>query len=353
MKNIIYLVLLLSLSFVACQNQATSTAKTLRVEKIDSLSIPASVRALQAISTSEIWFAGSEGVFGHTLDGGQNWQIDSITTNGVAPHFRSLAVTDAAVHLLSIGSPALLYRSTDRGANWEIAYREDHPAAFYDAMQFWDEQYGIAMGDPTDGCLSVIRTEDGGRSWQKVSCSQIPAAVDGEAAFAASNSNLALQPDGKVWMVSGGAAARVYYSEDYGQNWQVYNTPIVAGGEMTGIYSVDFFDTERGIIFGGDWNDKSRNSKNKATTTDGGKTWELISEGADPGYQSCVKYLPGRGAESLMACGIPGLHYSKDSGQTWVRLRKEPYYALSVVDPSTIWLAGQQTITRIDLAGLD
>lgn len=346
MKIFIYLCFLLSL-ISSCQKNEANNPSKISILSLDSLSIPSSIRALQALNENEIWFAGSEGIFGYSQNGGQNWQIDSITTDSIPPHFRALAVTKQAVHLLAIGSPALLYRSTDQGANWEIVYREDHPAAFYDAMHFWDDQYGIAMGDPTDGCLSVIRTEDGGQSWEKVPCSQIPPAVEGEAAFAASNSNLALQPGGKVWMVSGGPAARVYYSDDYGQNWQVYDTPIVFGGQMTGIYTVDFYDDQNGIIFGGDWNDKARNTQNKAITTDGGQSWQLISDGAAPGYQSCVQYLPGSEGQTLISCGIPGIHYSQDGGTSWDTLSTDSYYTLSVADPYMLWLAGNQKITKV------
>ncbi|HKK76897.1 MAG TPA: hypothetical protein VJ953_17605 [Saprospiraceae bacterium] len=348
MKTSIYSLLIFAFCS-ACQKNNTATRGSLGIQTVDSLAVPASVRALQAVSLDEIWFAGSEGVFGHTQDAGQSWRIDSITTDSTAPHFRSLAVTETATHLLSIASPALLFRSTDRGANWKIVYREDHPAAFYDAMQFWDDQYGIAMGDPTDGCLSVIRTEDGGANWEKVPCTQIPTAVEGEAAFAASNSNLALQPGGKVWMVSGGAAARVYFSEDYGQNWQVYNSPIVSGGQMTGIYTVDFYDEQAGIIFGGNWNEKATNRQNKAITTDGGQSWQLISDGSAPGYQSCVKYLPGGEGQQLISCGIPGVHYSLDGGMSWDTLLTESYYTLSVADSHTLWLAGNQKLAKVDL----
>ena len=127
------------------------------------------------------------------------------------------------------------------------------------------------MGDPTDGCLSVIRTKDGGLTWQKISCEQLPAAEQGEAAFAASNSNIALVGD-QAWIVSGGKRARVFHSPDRGDNWSVVDSPIAEGEQMTGIFTVDFYDAQTGIIFGGDWNQKEVNSKNKALSTDGGQS---------------------------------------------------------------------------------
>lgn len=317
------------------------------VENMATYPHPSSIRALKAIDDNTAWFAGSGGVFGYTENGGNSWVVDSIKTDTIVPHFRSIAVTDEAVFLLSIASPALLYRSTDKGKNWSIVYREDHPNAFYDALAFWDNQYGIAMGDPTDGCLSVIRTEDGGQTWSKVSCSKIPAAGEGEAAFAASNSNIALNGQ-TAWIVSGGAKARVYKSDNRGLNWKVFETPIAQGGQMTGIYSVAFLDQQNGIIFGGDWNSKEINAKNKAITRDGGQTWTLLADGQGPGYRSHVKYIPETGNQGIIACGIPGVSYSLDGGTNWINLLDASYYTMDFgSNYKVLWLAGNNKIARI------
>lgn len=337
-----------SLNFLtSCQETTAPSPSTFKVQQIDTFSMSNSIRAIQALDDQSMWFAGSAGIYGFTENGGKNWTLDTLQTDTITPHFRSIAVTSQAVHLLSIGSPALLYRSTDQGKNWSIVYQEDHPSAFYDAMAFWDDKNGIAMGDPTDACLSVIRTEDGGRTWKKVDCANLPTAADGEAAFAASNSNLSLQADGKVWMVSGGKRARVYTSADYGKTWEAFDTPMAEGGQMTGIYSVAFHDAQNGTLFGGDWNDMSINTKNKAQSKDGGRTWELLQDGQGPGYQSCVKYIPGTDGNGLFTCGIPGVNYSLDNGQQWQSLSEQAYYTLSFGNKNVVWLAGSKKIARM------
>ena len=115
------------------------------------------------------------------------------------------------------------------------------PGIFFDSMAFWDDQEGMAMGDATAGCLSVIITRDGGRNWELLGCSNLPDAEvsqDGqkEAAFAASNGNLVLQGD-DVWMATGGVASRIYHSSNRGRDWIARATPIVQGGAMTGMFS--------------------------------------------------------------------------------------------------------------------
>ncbi|MCB0550989.1 MAG: oxidoreductase [Phaeodactylibacter sp.] len=338
----------------SCSSQSETTAgiglpDTLRIQSLDTFPIPSSIRALEVLNDSTAWFAGSGGVYGYTEDGGRHWTVDSLLADSVRPHFRSIAVTEEAVFLLSIASPALLYRSEDKGESWQAVYREDHPAVFYDALAFWDDKAGIAMGDPIDGCLSVLLTRDGGRSWRKLPCSQLPPAEEGEAAFAASNSNIALYGH-HAWMVSGGKRARVFHTPDRGASWEVFSTPFIEGEQMTGIFSVDFYDEKQGVIFGGDWNRKEMNSRNKAVTKDGGHTWRLVSEGKGPGYRSCVQYIPQSQGKGIMACGIPGISCSVDGGENWSALSTENFYTLRFGESwQTLWLAGDGKIGKMTL----
>jgi photosystem II stability/assembly factor-like uncharacterized protein len=345
-----YLLLVLILSLVACKSISPpgKTTVPLAISSIDTFPFAASIRALEVVNENTVWWAGSNGLVGHTKDGGKNWETDTLRHEGKALQFRAISVTSSAVFVLSIESPALLFKSTDEGRNWNVVYQENHASAFYDAMQFWDDQNGIAMGDPTDGCISIITTRNGGETWQKVACSQLPAAADGEAAFAASNSNIALQGD-NAWVVTGGAKARILYSPNKGKSWTVTQSPIKEGGQMTGIYSVAFWDASHGIIFGGDWNEQANNLQNKATTSDGGKSWQLISDGAGPGYRSSVKYFPGAKGNAIIAVGIPGVSVSQNSGSSWEDLSADSWYAAGFVPgKNTCWLAGSRKIGRIN-----
>lgn len=342
------------LLFYACQNKNKSSLAgvengkdkiVLDSNKISNFEIASSIRALFPVDDQTVWFGGSEGKFGYTENGGATWYIDSIVHQDQPNlEFRSIAMVKNTFFLLSVASPALLFKSTDKGKTWEVVYRENDSLAFYDAMAFWDEKEGIAMGDPTDACLSIIKTIDGGNSWTKIACDKLPKTEEGEAAFAASNSNIALY-ENHVWMVTGGQKARVFHSSDRGVNWEVYNTPIIQGGQMTGIFSCDFFNENTGIIIGGDWNEKDKNTGNKAITHDGGKTWSLIADGHLPGYQSCVQFIGDDSPDEILSAGIPGIAYSSDGGDTWNQITDHAFYTFRKAD-KVIWLAGSNKISR-------
>ena len=169
-----------------------------------------SIRALEVTAEQGIWWAGANGLVGHSIDDGASWQVDTLRlSDGSLPAFRSIAVTNDAAFVLTIASPAVLFRRDLDGAIWDSVYVNHDPAIFFDSMAFWDDQEGLAMGDATAECLSVLITRDGGRQWSLLGCSELPgvataASGQKEAAFAASNGNLVVQDD-EVWMASGGA----------------------------------------------------------------------------------------------------------------------------------------------------
>lgn len=317
---------------------------TIEGVEMDSVSI----RAIYAVSENELYYAGSNGVISHTTDGGKSWTNIAFKYNdSIVPHFRSIASNGTSVFALSIESPALLYKID--GNESELVYTENDKAAFYDSMQFPDSQHGIAMGDPTDNCISILITSDGGNSWRKISCKDLPSYYEGEAAFAASNTNITTL-ESTVWIATGGKKARVLKSEDYGVSWVAYETPIVQGESTTGIYSIDFVDKNNGIIIGGDYSKPEGNKANKAITTDGGLTWKLVSEGKSPNYKSCVQYIPNTDGKEVVAVGKTGVSFSNDGGIIWKDISTEGYYAIQFVDENMAWLSGSEKIGKLYLS---
>ena len=223
-----------------------------------------------------------------------------------------------------------------------------HEKVFYDSMKFFDELNGIAIGDPTDECLSVLITRDGGKSWGKIDCKNLPKIADGEAAFAASNTNIAIVGE-NAWLVSGGMKARVFHTPDMGLTWKVYDTPIVQGKSSTGIYSVDFYNERQGIICGGDYTDMHGNYANKAITKNGGKTWEVVSENTEPKYVSCVQYVPNTQGKEVFSVSDNGVFYSKNSGRNWEKVSDEGFHSIRFVNEKTAWVSGNEVIAKISV----
>ncbi len=307
------------------------------------------VRALEIDEKGYGSFAASNGKIGGTT-AGVNGTNDSanlsfqLKHDTIIPNFRSLSITKKAGFVLSIASPALLYKID--GDSIQVVYKETHEKAFYDAMDFWNDKEGMAIGDPTEDCMSIIITRDGGGTWTKIPCDVLPKAKEGEAAFAASDTNIAIVGD-KTWVATGGKASRILYSPDKGHSWEVYETPIVQGVETTGMYSVDFYDELNGFAIGGDYTKPDDNVANKIRTKDGGKTWELVGQNQSPGYRSCVQYLPNGKGKELVAIGFKGIDYSNDGGDTWKHLSDEGYYTIRFKNDSVAYAAGNKRVSKL------
>jgi photosystem II stability/assembly factor-like uncharacterized protein len=333
------------LAFFSCEEKTEIELNSVKITSvfIDSLSI----RAIQPLDENRVWFAADKGKVG--LIDGDTPKLAVIKYENSLLHFRSIAVTKEAVFVLSISNPAVLYKIGFNGkeaTNIEEVYNEKDDNVFYDSMKFWNENDGIAIGDPTDSCMSVIITRDGGNSWKKLSCENLPKVARGEAAFAASNSNIAIFGD-NAWVATGGIQSRVMHTSDKGLTWEIFDTPIVSGKAMTGIFSIDFLDENNGIIFGGNWEDKPFNTGNKAVTKNGGKTWKLIANGKEPGYRSSVKYVPGTEGQGIVAVGSPGISYSGDGGKNWKELSKEGFFAIEFVNDSVAFASGNNRISKL------
>ncbi len=344
MHKINLLLCLLSLNFMWSQS---IKAPKITIEEFSLKGI--SIRAIDVVDNETIWFAGSHGKFGRIKN--NEISIDSIQHQGKPVFFRSIAFNGQYVYLLSIENPALLYQVNpyqETLGTPKLVYQEQHDKVFYDAMTFFDQQHGIAMGDPTENCFSVITTIDGGHTWQKLNCKTLPKTFEGEAAFAASNGNLATY-NSTVWMVSGGKKSRVYKSENYGKSWQVYDTPMAQGDTMTGIYTVDFYNDKEGIIMGGDWNNKSKTQNAKALTKNGGKSWQLVSDDNQPGYISSVKYIPNTNGQQLIAVSTQGIYYSSNAGVHWQKISNHGFYSIRFINKNSAWLSGHEKIAKLTL----
>jgi len=232
---------------------------------------------------------------------------------------------------------------------FELKYSENHEKVFYDSMHFFDDNlHGIAVGDPTQDCASIILTSDGGHTWNKIPCSKLPKFEENEAFFAASNTNIKTIGS-TVWIGSGGKKARILKSDNFGDTWQIFETPIIQGAGPQGIYSIDFADKKNGIAIGGDYSNPLDNKRNKAITKDGGKTWFIVADKQNPNYKSCVQYVPNTDGKEVFAVGITGVSFSNDGGNTWNEVSKESYYTIQFVDRNTAWLSGNNKLGKLVL----
>ncbi|MEO8233862.1 MAG: oxidoreductase [Flavobacterium sp.] len=300
------------------------------------------------IDNNKLWYAANNGNYGFiSLNSPAKFET-KINKENDKIEFRSIAQTSKYIFILSVANPALLYRISKEGIKSELVYQENNEKVFYDSMQFFNDNEGIAIGDPNEDCPSMIKTIDGGKTWKKILCNKLPKFANGEAFFAASNTNLIIK-NNNVWMVSGGKKSRVFYSADKGETWKTSETPIAQGQTMTGSFTADFYNEKIGFIAGGNYEKLEQNFQNKAITNDGGKTWKLIAENEGFGYASCLQYLPNSKGKGIVTVGATGIYYSSDGGEKWKQLSTDKdLYTIRFIDNKTAIGAGKNKIVKLN-----
>jgi hypothetical protein len=316
-----------------------SLAQKKEIPKLEVLTsgTKTSLRGLSVVSDAIAWVSGSNGAVGRTTDGGKNWKwfvVKGFEKND----FRDIEAFDATTAvIMSVGEPAYILRTVDGGETWKVVYENRTKGIFLDAMEFWNEDAGIVVGDPINNKFFIIRTFDGGRSWQEVPEKNRPVADSGEACFAASGTNVRALDNDEAVFVSGGLSSRVYIR---GNKTKL---PVVQGGETTGANSVAVWNRykKKGgnqlVVVGGDFNKPGTDSLTCCYSTNRGKSWRLPRT-APHGYRSCVEYLDRR---VLVSCGLNGVDYSVDNADSWQWISKESFNTCRISKIGrTVYLAG-------------
>ena len=218
---------------------------------------------------------------------------------------------------MGIARPAKIYKTTDGGRTWTRTFADDSPGMFLDGLAFFDEKKGLAVGDPIDGRFFFISTTDGGATWAPLAPGSRPAALDGEAAFAASGTSLAVLRENRVWLATGGSASRVWRSEDRGRHWEPVSSALLDGASSAGGFSVAFLDARTGITVGGDYRAEAASAGNAAFSFDGGRTWTPVKDRRPGGFRETVAFVPGTRPPIAVTVGPSGSDLSLDLGKTW------------------------------------
>lgn len=336
MKKLIPLLLLFSGAFLFAQKVSFEVL----------LNDQISIRALE-IDDNKVWYSGTDSKFGYVdLKNPQNKQQIKLSEKKL--QFRTLAQDKNSFYTINIESPAQFFKIDKKTLKFNVVYKDTAKTAFYDALYFNKNKF-YAFSDPSsDLNLKLIQFNLNKGKFEFKNFPHLKL-NKGEAAFAASNTNISAGQN-YLWIATGGNSSRILRLHLKNEKLEAFDTPFVQGVSSQGIYSIDFLDDKFGIAVGGDYTKQDANTNNIATTNDGGENWKIQASGENAGYMTCVKIRPQSKGREIIAVGDQHISYSSDYGKTWKKISDEKgLFVCEWIDTNTVVFAGKDRIIKMKL----
>ncbi|MFT6502644.1 MAG: photosystem II stability/assembly factor-like uncharacterized protein [Crocinitomicaceae bacterium] len=276
------------------------------------------------IDTGLIYLGNSNGaIFQHDTDTEQGELVLKFPR---VTEIRDIESSGDYIYAMQSGTDGKLVKINKQGPVGFVEYPE-WKGVFFDAIDF-NGDVGFILGDPVNGKFSLFHTKDGGKNWTR--CEGAPSAYKGEAAFAASGTNVRVMNDSTYMFISGGMRSNYYCTKNSGKTWTKVELPYYPG-ETIGAYSMCFMDEKIGVIVGGDYTQPSLKMNTTYYTYDGGESW-MNSMYPPRGYRSCVYFVNG----VFYACGKNGIDFSMNNGKEWTAFANGAYFSLNSIEGKLI-----------------
>ncbi|GAA4825170.1 caspase family protein [Algivirga pacifica] len=319
--------------------QPIGRKKVTLYSKDQSLPIKTSFMAVSVVNDSMVWASGNNGMIARTTDGGENWYANRMEEIHAFQFSDIIAFSEDQALVVSATNPARIYKTEDGGLSWKICYENTSGEVFLNGIIFWNEREGFVYGDPVDGQFLLLKTTDGGATWNQIQTA--PKALAGDIGFAGTGNNITVQGE-TIWMVAGGTQGSIFHSEDQGATWSRYALPKVADNfHKVALYSIEYADDQNAIVTGiAKGQQPGTRQQYSFKTGDGGESWKEMKAGevTDLYYQITTI----KDKRMMIAAGMKGIDYSTDQGKTWTKLNQKYYYTFEIAPSGKYgWVLGK------------
>jgi photosystem II stability/assembly factor-like uncharacterized protein len=284
---------------------------------------------------------GERGHILHSADAGRTWTQSPVpaSANLTAVYFAD------AKHGWAVGHVETILRTQDGGDSWELVHFEPaNPQPLLD-VAFADATRGVAVG--AYGVIYV--TTDGGRVWSQVPFEPAPlpgaATVEESAADMEADVDLGFEfhlnaitrgPPGRMYI--GAEAGRLFRSDNDGASWRELPSPY--DGSFHGVLALD---GDVVLAFG--------LRGNLFRSEDGGTNWSAIPTGTTALLAAGARI----DGDTVVVAGTAGvILVSRDGGRSFELSQQDDRKSIASVVPSgdgALVVAGEGGVRRLPLPG--
>jgi len=311
----------------------------------------ADLRGIDNVGSGVAWASGTDGTVLRTEDGGYLWQNCAVPPGAAHLDFRGIQAFDANTAIVMSsgkGDLSRLCKTTDGCQTWKLVFTNPDAGGFWDAINF--DSGGSLLGDPVNGMFTLFHSDDLGSTWTRQINDGLKDRRGSESVFAASNSSLAGQFIGPMF-VTGGPGGAVLYSqvsvwggfegspetlrealEGRFNTWDHHSIPVGTASPSAGAFSVATIQSLPQprqpppkilviVVVGGDYTKPDDQTSTAAYSIDQGVSW-ISAQTMPHGYRSAVAY--DAASKTWITVGPNGTDISTDDGRNWRALHPDP-----------------------------
>ncbi len=307
------------------------------------------VSAIAIVDNNTAWGLGYDGsvtaanfqTFTKTTNAGATWSSGNINvgnTNYLISDLTAVSGTTAWITATPTtgGNGGGVWKTTNSGATWtkQTTASFNSTASFANTIHFWDENNGVAMGDPTGTLFEIYTTSNGGTNWTKLTAASVAPSVTDEYGYV----HLKEVSGDNIWF--GTSAGRIFKSANKGVTWTAVSTPLTDFGGTTASGKIALKDANTAWVLS--------STGTVYSTTNGGTTWNTVSTVTQA---SDITYVPGT-TSTLIAVGngttTSGSSLSTNGGSTWTTIESiNGLVSVAALNASTIFSGSFNTSSAV------
>jgi uncharacterized repeat protein (TIGR01451 family) len=295
------------------------------------------IRSISIVDDNVVWLSNACGTTGcnpirrysRSTDSGVTWTTNAIdlgvnSNNLEIANISGVSATTAfaAVFPQAAGAIGGIWKTTDAGVSWtrQNTALFNGSSSFCSLVHFWDENNGVAVGDPEGGYYEIYTTNNSGTNWSRVPSATIGPLPIGVDDYSLTN-NFTVTGN-TIWF--GNTYGIIYRSTDRGLTWTQWQSPIPDfGGGINSQDSADlaFTSETKGLLQTSDFQ--------LFETLNGGQTWNQIFSNNGFSRNFGIAAIPGQ-PDHYISIGEDldivqrGSSFTTDGGLNWISINDNP-----------------------------
>ena len=135
---------------------------------VQTTTVNSKILCVDVVDTIFAWGGTIDAKVIRTTNGGANWVQTSSALGGEVTAISGIN-NQRSVVIVNNSASTRIRRTVSGGVSWSTVYEDSSADAHLNAITMLDDMNGYAIGDPVNGQWVILKTTDGGLTWDPTS----------------------------------------------------------------------------------------------------------------------------------------------------------------------------------------